>query len=67
MIAPNAGTFKKASDSIPHSKGNIQVSYEVDKKGHLIAHFTLPEGITGTFKWKGRESSLLGGTQDIKL
>jgi hypothetical protein len=59
--------LKKASGSIPHPKGIIQVSYQMEKKGQLNATITLPDGVTGTFKWKGRERRLQGGAQEIKL
>ena len=64
IIMPSLGQLKKVSGSIPHPEGTVSVSYEVDSK--LKASITLPEGITGTFMWKGREYPLRPGKQTIE-
>jgi alpha-L-rhamnosidase len=67
VIAPKLGQLKKAGGSIPHPKGTIQVSYEMDKKGALSATISLPKDVTGTFKWKGVEKKLQGGEQVVNV
>jgi hypothetical protein len=62
-IAPHPGKLNKASGCMPHPKGDICVDYQLDKKGNMKAEITLPEGISGVFVWKGKETPLHGGKQ----
>ena len=66
-IAPNLGTLKKVSGTVPHPLGDIAVNYEVDKKGKLIATVDLPENIKGTFVWKGQNYPLVSGHQAFTI
>lgn len=66
LIAPHLGNLKQASGSIPHPNGEIAVNYKVDKKGKLTAEISLPEGVTGTFAWKGEKTDLKSGKQVLK-
>jgi hypothetical protein len=50
---------------MPHEKGLIEVHLHRISAGGLRAHITLPEGLTGTFEWEGRQTSLHSGTQEI--
>lgn len=67
-IEPNLGSLVKVSGSMPHPKGEIQASYNVDKKGKLDAVIFIPAGTSGIFIWKGKEHLLKGGeTKFISL
>lgn len=60
-IEPHLGTLKKIGGEMPHPKGIIKVSY--DKQATIV----LPDGVTGTFVWKGKETMLKSGENKIKL
>ncbi|MFD3003557.1 alpha-L-rhamnosidase C-terminal domain-containing protein [Pontibacter toksunensis] len=63
-ITPHLGDLKEASGTIPHPKGQIKVKYSVNRKNQLKAEVTLPEGVTGTFVWNGKETPLTGGKKN---
>jgi hypothetical protein len=65
LIQPALGDLKNASGRIPHPKGEIAVSYALDSKGALKAIISLPEGVSGTFIWKGKKHLLKSGEQII--
>ena len=67
LITPNLGKLRRASGSIPHPKGDICVSYDINTKGDLTAEITLPEDLSGELKWHGREAKLHGGKQKLVL
>ncbi|MCD7973842.1 MAG: alpha-L-rhamnosidase N-terminal domain-containing protein [Candidatus Azobacteroides sp.] len=64
-IAPNPGTIRDISGSIPHPEGTVSVKYEIDKKGNLTASIRIPETVTGSFCWKGEEYPLSGGKEQV--
>ncbi|MDR0757635.1 MAG: alpha-rhamnosidase [Tannerella sp.] len=65
-IEPHLGTIKKIGGEIPHPAGKISVKYEY--AGHkFTAEIILPEKITGSFVWKGKEYILKSGENLIKL
>lgn len=64
-IAPLLGSIKKIGGTVPTPWGDISVSYLV-KGNNLDAHVTLPESITGSFSWRGKQYSLHGGENVIK-
>lgn len=66
-IAPTPGKLKEVSGSMPHPAGAVSVSYRVSKKGGLTADVGLPEGISGTFVWNGKERRLNPGIQTIRI
>lgn len=65
LISPSLGELKNVSGSIPHPKGEISVSYSLDTEGNLKAVIILPQEVTGTFIWKGKEYLLNPGEQTI--
>lgn len=65
LIEPSPGKLKEVSGSMPHPLGDIAVSYHVGKRGDLFAEITLPDGVEGTFRWKGKSYPLHGGAQTI--
>lgn len=64
-IEPSLGDLKRVSGTIPHPDGKISVDYEADGRGTLRARIDLPEGIAGTFVWRGKEYPLKEGRQVI--
>jgi alpha-L-rhamnosidase len=59
-IQPNLGALKKVSGSMPHPKGEIQVSYRIDN-GKCNAIISIPMGTSGAFQWKGKTYPLQPG------
>ena len=60
-IEPNLGSLTKVSGSMPHPKGEIKVSYNLDKHGKLDAVISIPKGTSGVFVWKGKKYVLKNG------
>ncbi|WP_338877378.1 alpha-L-rhamnosidase C-terminal domain-containing protein (plasmid) [Spirosoma sp. SC4-14] len=66
-ITPHLGTLRNASGQMPHPKGTIGVKYALSPAGTLRADISLPEGVTGTFRWKGQQRQLTAGHQTFDL
>ena len=60
-IEPNLGSLTKVSGSMPHPKGEITVSYVLNKQGKLDAVISIPKGTSGVFVWKGKAHILQVG------
>ncbi len=60
-IEPNLGKLKKASGTMPHPKGEIQVNYNVNAQTKLQAVIFIPKETSGVFVWKGKEYILKSG------
>ena len=67
LMAPHLGSLRRVSGSMPHPKGMISVRYALDESGTLQAQISLPDGVTGTFRWKGQTRPLTGGNQSLTL
>lgn len=65
LIAPQPGKLKILSGSIPHPKGDISVSYKIDKEGEIRAEISLPPETDGIFRWMGRSYKLKAGKQTV--
>jgi hypothetical protein len=63
-IAPQLGPLSWASGSMPHPRGQIEVSTRV-QDGRLQAEITLPEGLEGVLRWQGRHWPLHAGRQEL--
>ena len=59
-IEPHPGSLKKASGEMPHPLGTISVSYVLEK-GKWNMEINLPQGLAGTFIWKGQRNEIKGG------
>jgi hypothetical protein len=59
-IEPHLGNLQKASGEMPHPMGTIVVKYEF-VKGKWNVEIVLPEGLTGSLLWKGKEMALKCG------
>lgn len=66
VIAPHLGDIKEIGGTMPHPSGAITVAYR-QGRGRLEATVTLPDGVTGTFKWKGNVRQLTGGVNRFSL
>lgn len=66
VISPSLGSLTKVSGSVPHPAGVISAAYQVGNK-QVEATLTLPQGIIGTFIWKGKMYELKPGKQTLKL
>jgi alpha-L-rhamnosidase len=64
-IEPHLGTIKQISGEMPHPAGKISVDYNNSQNG-LKAAINLPEGISGTFVWKGKNYDLKGGLNQLR-
>lgn len=60
-IEPNLGSLTKVSGAMPHPKGEIKVSYNVNAQSKLSAVVSIPAGSSGVFVWKGKEHVLKSG------
>jgi hypothetical protein len=60
-ITPHLGNINRLKADMPHPKGRISVDYKI-KNGKLNAVIELPEGMTGTFEFKGIKMYLHEGT-----
>jgi len=65
-VEPHLRALTNASGEIPHPAGNIKASY-ILQNGKWNIDITLPEKITGTFIWKGREYVLKSGANKFLL
>jgi alpha-L-rhamnosidase len=65
-IEPHLGSIKQISGEIPHPAGKITVDYSISGN-KLKAKISLPDDISGTFIWKGKEYELKGGDNKLKL
>ena len=66
-IAPSLCGLEEVSGSIPHPAGDVSVSYKEDGRGRLTATVSLPDGVDGTFVWKGKSRRLHSGEQTLKF
>ena len=64
LIEPHLGPLESVTASMPHPMGRIGVSYGMDGD-RLSAVITLPDGLSGIFKYNGRETVLRPGRNRI--
>jgi hypothetical protein len=65
-VAPHLGPLEAVTASFPHPKGAITVDYHRKGTG-LDATVTLPTGLSGTFVFKGKVSTLKAGSNQIQV
>ena len=66
VIEPHLGTLKNVEASMPTPEGNVKVNYRQTPSG-VDAGITLPTGLSGKLIWKGHESALHEGKQNVML
>jgi hypothetical protein len=64
-IAPHLGTLQRAEGRVPHPMGAIVVRLARTEGGGLRGEMTLPEGLTGVLVWRGKETVLRSGRQEV--
>jgi hypothetical protein len=67
IIQPHPGKEKIIRATMPHHKGKIEVNLMLKKNNNQQAEISLPEGLNGTFIWKGEQKVLHPGKQIINL
>ncbi len=65
LIQPHLGPLQEVSASMPHELGLIEVELRRRGSTGLEGQVTLPEGLTGSFRWDDRRLALSAGTQPI--
>jgi alpha-L-rhamnosidase len=63
-IRQHLGPLDRLKATLPHPDGDIVVSYERRGEG-LVADVTLPEKLSGSFVWRGKEIPLRPGAQHL--
>jgi hypothetical protein len=66
-IEPHLADLPKASGSMPHPNGRIDVAYEVSGGTTIKARITLPDGISGEFYWRGNRRALQSGANSFNI
>lgn len=67
VITPYLGNLQFAEGTMPHPYGDISVRFDKTPTGGLKGTVTLPDGLTGTLKWKTKTVVLKEGQQTISL
>jgi hypothetical protein len=65
-IEPHLGSIKAISGEMPHPRGKIAVSYQLEGS-HWTVKISLPDETTGTFRWQGESHALQGGPNTLEL
>ena len=66
VVEPNFGYLNVIDVEFPHPQGTIKMHLVKSKKGKISGKIELPQNLTGTFVFAGREIVLHGGSQKIK-
>jgi len=61
-IAPHLGDLTHLDATYPHALGLIHVKYDAGK-----AEIELPDGLSGVFVWKGKETKIHGGKNSVEM
>ena len=64
-IAPALGPLRRASGTVPHPAGDLEVELERAGDGSLRGVVLLPPGVTGEFAWAGERVPLRPGRQEL--
>jgi len=67
LIKPALGELTEATGTMPIPAGKVSVILKRTGNGGIRAEVLLPEQISGTFNWKGKEIKLHGGKQIITI
>ncbi|MGF1447863.1 MAG: alpha-L-rhamnosidase C-terminal domain-containing protein [Opitutales bacterium] len=65
-VRPQPGTLKQLSCALPHPRGDIHAEMQF-ASDTVKATIELPEGIPGTFHWRGQSTPLQPGHNDVRL
>lgn len=64
LIEPHLGNLTFAQGEIPHPKGSVKAYYRLEKDKWKMS-LTLPSGVTGKFRWRGKEIPLREGNNEF--
>ena len=65
-IEPHLGALKEIGGTMPHPAGEITVRYRRSGSGDgLRAEIILPDGVSGSFVWRGKTYSLKAGSNTV--
>jgi hypothetical protein len=67
LIAPEPGTLSTVKAAMVHPDGGAMSVDLQFANNRVKGKVNLPFGITGKFRWRGKEITLHGGPQDINL
>ncbi len=67
IIEPHPGNEKIIRATMPHHRGIIEINLNLEKKKNQKAEIYLPDGLSGSFIWKGEKKILHPGKQLINL
>jgi alpha-L-rhamnosidase len=65
-INPHPGYLTHLKGIMPHPAGIIEVDLNF-KEGHVKGRITLPDKLSGKFKWEGKTALLKTGMQEVDL
>jgi len=66
-IEPHLGSLKFVECKMPHPKGDIFLRLKKKKKEGIEGEIILPEGLSGTFRWKDQKLPLQTGRQKVNM
>ncbi len=66
-VCPHLGDIKKIGGAMPHPDGKIKVAYQRKGRTGIEAKIDLPASVGGVFVWGGKEYTLKGGENVIKI
>jgi alpha-L-rhamnosidase len=66
VIAPDLGQLKNVEAAMPHTQGDIAVSF-TRREGDVLAVITMPPELAGELRWNGRVIPLRAGRQEVTL
>lgn len=67
LVEPHLGKLTHAHGKMPHAMGMIEAKYDRVGPAGTKAEITLPAGLEGVFRWKGKETTLHAGLNSIDL
>ncbi len=67
VVAPNLGDLKQVLAELPHPRGAIRVDLRREGAEGIEGTVTLPENLSGNFRWNGKSIPLKSGKQSVLL
>ena len=65
LVEPQPAHLKRIRSSTPTPKGDVALDLVFDG-GRASGTVTLPSGLSGTFRWNGRDTPLLPGVNEVR-
>ena len=67
VVAPQPAGLKSIESETPHELGLIKTNLSFCSDGGVSGSVTLPEGLAGEFRWRGRVVALNSGMNKISI